>query len=104
MLVEMLAAYSILLLIILTFIPLMMEGKAAKDYVIQRAEAQYLLYEQLTAYMDGQISPLPQELERNNQRYELIWKEDPRHLGLLEGCISYENNKGQQEFVCDFVK
>ncbi len=101
---DMMAALSVCLFIALTLFPMIHQLKLDRQNIVLRIEAQYVLYEKLTAFLDGEIEAIPMEIMQNKQQYTLTWRVHEEFPEMMEGCIQYENAFGKTEMVCDATK
>lgn len=69
-----------------------------------RIEAQNLLYERLTAFLDKEIDAVTIKINQQNHKYTLTWRVPKDFPKMVEGCIQYENVFGEKEMVCDVSK
>ncbi|MED3690563.1 hypothetical protein P4534_17460 [Peribacillus butanolivorans] len=101
---EMIAAFSICIVLVISILPILEEIMTNRKNAVLRTEAHYLLYERLTAFMDGEVNAVDQEIHYQKRLYELTWKEQKDFPGLIEGCVRYENEVGKSESICDAAK
>jgi hypothetical protein len=101
---EMIAAFSICIFLILSIMPILEDLMTSRKNIILRANAHYLLYERLSSFMDGEIQAVEQEIEYQQRVYELTWKPQKDFLGMIEGCVQYENASEKQVTFCDAAK
>ncbi len=59
---ELMAAFSICILLALAILPILEEVLTQRKDIPVRTEAHHLLYERLTAFMDGEIQAVGQEI------------------------------------------
>jgi hypothetical protein len=100
----MLAALAVCLFIILTLFPIIDQIKVDRKNISLRMEANYVLYERLAAFVDGEMEAVPMEIEQQNHIYTLTWGRQTDFPEMMEGCIHYENAYGKTEMVCDATK
>lgn len=100
----MLIALSICLFIVFAFYPMIDKVKQDRKNIQMRAEAHYLLYEKLTAFLEGSINLDSVEIKRQNHIYILTWRQLKDIPDMVEGCIQFENVFGKSEMVCDATK
>lgn len=101
---ELMAAFSVCIFLILSILPIIDELITRRKDIVIRTEAHHLLYERLTAFMDGEIQAIGQEIINKKKSYELIWKDHGDFPGMIEGCVRYENESGKFETICDAAK
>lgn len=100
----MMAALSVCLFIALTLFPIITQIKLDRQNNWLRMEAHYILYEKLTAYLEGEIEADPMEIIERNHQFTLTWKVNHDFPEMMEGCIQYENALGKSEIFCDATK
>jgi hypothetical protein len=101
---DMLAALSVCLFIALSLLPIIDQIKLDQKNILLRVEAQYVLYEKLTALLDGEMEAVPMDIVQQNYKYTLTWRVPKDFPEMVEGCIQYENASGRKEMVCDATK
>ncbi len=101
---DMIAALSVCLFIALTLFPIITEMKLDRHNNWLRTEAHHILYEKLTAYLEGDMNADPMEIRQRNHQYTLTWKVHNDFPDMMEGCIQYENAFEKPERVCDATK
>ena len=101
---DMMAALSVCLFIALTLFPIITQIKLDRQNIWLRTEANYILYEKLTAYLEGEIDAEPMEITQKNYKYTLTWRVNNDFPEMMEGCIQYENAFKKTEMVCDATK
>ncbi|CAH0176671.1 hypothetical protein SRABI96_01326 [Peribacillus sp. Bi96] len=101
---ELIAAFSVCIFLILSILPILEELMIHRENVVIRTEAHHLLYERLTAFVDGEIQALEQEIIIQKRSYVLIWKDNGELPGMIEGCVRYEDASGKSESICDAAK
>ncbi|MFJ7927961.1 hypothetical protein [Peribacillus sp. NPDC096448] len=101
---ELMAAFSVCILLVLAILPILEELLTHRKDIAVRTEAHHLLYERLTAFMDGEIDAVGQEIIYKKRSYELVWKDQGDFPGMIEGCVRYEDGTGKLESVCDAAK
>ena len=101
---DILAALSVCLFIALTLFPIIDEIKLDRQNILLRTEAHYVLYEKLTAFLDGEMDAIPMEIVQRNHKYTLTWKVHKDFPEMMEGCIQYENAFRKTESICDATK
>ena len=102
--VEMLASLSICLFIVFALFPIVDQINLDRKNTLLRKEAQYILYERLTAFLNGDIDAVTMEINQQNHKYTLTWRVPKDFPKMVEGCIQYENVFGEKEMVCDVSK
>jgi hypothetical protein len=98
------AAFSICIFLVLSILPILEELMTHRKNIAVRTEAHHLLYERLTAFMDGEIQAIGQEIIYKKRSYELVWKDHLDFPGMIEGCVCYEDESGNLESICDAAK
>lgn len=98
---ELMAAFSVCILLVLTILPILEEVLTHRKDISVRTEAHHLLYERLTAFMDGEIQAVGQEIIHKKRSFELVWKDHGGFPGMIEGCVRYEDETGNWESICD---
>lgn len=101
---DIIAALSVCIFIALTLLPIIDEIKLDRKNILLKTEAHYVLYEKLTAYLDGEMEAIPMEIIQHNHKYILTWRAHKDYPGMMEGCIQYENAFRKTEMVCDASK
>ncbi|MED4634975.1 hypothetical protein P9443_19060 [Peribacillus frigoritolerans] len=101
---ELMAAFSICILLALAILPILEEVLTQRKDIPVRTEAHNLLYERLTAFMDGEIQAVGQEIIYKKRSFELFWKDHGDFPGMIEGCVRYEHETGNWESICDAAK
>ncbi|RRN73144.1 hypothetical protein EI200_05990 [Peribacillus simplex] len=59
---EIIAAFSICIFVVLSILPILEELMTHRKNIVIRTEAHHLLYERLTAFIDGEIQAIGQEI------------------------------------------
>ncbi|WP_057911748.1 hypothetical protein [Peribacillus muralis] len=98
---ELIAAFSVCIFLILTILPILEKVMTDRQNIIMRTEAHHLLYERLTAFMEGEIQGAEREFIIQKRSYRMIWKDDVDSSGKIEGCVRYEDVSGKSESICD---
>ncbi|RFU65685.1 competence type IV pilus minor pilin ComGE [Peribacillus glennii] len=101
--VEMLAAFFVFSFICFSILPIYQKIIADKDDVKIRMEAIHLLYEQLQAYMEGEIEAVDETITKNGETYHMKWEAEPV-FAMIRGCIHYKNHGEKNVSVCDSTK
>lgn len=101
---DMMAALSVCLFIALTLFPIITQIKLNRENIWLRTEANYILYEKLTAYLEGELEAEQMEIMQKNHQYKLTWRVNNDFPEMMEGCIQYENAFRKTEMVCDATK
>lgn len=102
--VDMLAALAVCLFIALSLFPIIDQIQLHRQNILLRTEAYYVLYEKLTAFLDGEIRAVPLDIVQQNHPYTLTWRVSEDFPNMMEGCVHYENAWGKAEMVCDATK
>ncbi|MGE7879599.1 hypothetical protein [Peribacillus muralis] len=98
---ELIAAFSVCIFLVLSILPILEKVMTDRKNMIMRTEAHHLLYERLTAFMDGEIQGMEQEFIIQKRMYRIIWKDGGDSMGTIEGCVRYEDASGRSETICD---
>ena len=101
---EMMASFSICVFVVISMLPILEDMMSNRKNVVLRADAHHLLYERLSAYMDGEIQAIPEEITYQERLYELTWNVQKEFPDMVEGCVRYENARGKYESICDVAK
>ncbi|MDF9760594.1 MULTISPECIES: hypothetical protein [Peribacillus] len=101
---EIIAAFSICIFVVLSILPILEELMTHRKNIVIRTEAHHLLYERLTAFIDGEIQAVGQDIIYRRKSYELIWRDHGDFPGMIEGCVCYEDESGKYESICDAAK
>lgn len=101
---DMMAALSVCIFIVSTLFPIITQIKMDRQNIWLRTEAHYILYEKLTAYLEGEIEADTMEVMQSNHQYTVTWKVHHDVPEMVEGCIQYENAFKKTEMVCDATK
>ena len=98
-LIELLLSLSALIMIFLTFIPLLIDLKnQAWKLEIEQQSYQFLYEELQASIINGQTSPT-HSISRNGIEYQISWR-DTAVFGLKEVCIKVENPLYFEEKKC----
>ena len=103
-LLDSLAAFSIILFASLVLLPLFIHIEMDRLDVRREIKAYHILFEDLERHLHG--API----EENKRVKELAGtfitsiKPHPIKPEYMEGCVSYENSKKQNKSVCEIVK
>ncbi|PJN89888.1 hypothetical protein [Bacillus sp. mrc49] len=100
---ELMAAFSVCAFLVLSILPILENVMTDRKNMIMKTEAHHLLYERLTAFMDGEVQGMEQEFIIQKKSYRMIWKDDGDSSGTIEGCVRYENASGKDESICDIA-
>ncbi|MGE7601242.1 hypothetical protein ACQKL5_01940 [Peribacillus sp. NPDC097675] len=101
---EMIASVSICVFLVVSILPILVESMSNRKNVVLRADAHYLLYERLSAYMDGEIGAVKEDITYQERLYELTWSAQKGGSDMVEGCVRYENAAEEYESICDVAK
>ncbi|MFE4705887.1 hypothetical protein [Peribacillus simplex] len=101
---ELIAAFAVCIFLVLAILPILEELLMDRKDIAVRTEAHHLLYESLTAFMDGEIQAVGQEIIYKKRSYVLVWKDHGDFPGMIEGCVRYEDESGNLESICDAAK
>ncbi len=98
-LTELLASFSILMMISFTLVPIILQLSIEQNILFQKRDIQSFLHDELQIFSANSISNQNVKKERiyNNEEVTLIFrKEGP----LWKGCAIWDNVKNQSEEVC----
>lgn len=101
---EMIASVSICLFLVVSILPILEQSMSNRKNIVLRADAHYLLYERLSAYMDGEVRAVKEEIMYQERLYELTWNAQKGFPDMVEGCVRYENAAEKYESICDVAK
>lgn len=101
---EMMASFSICVFLVISILPILEDLMSNRKNVVLRADAHYLLYERLSAFMDDEIQAVNEEITYQERLYELTWNVQKDFPDMVEGCVRYENATGNYQAICDAAK
>lgn len=101
---EMLAAFFVLSFISLSILPIFEKVMADRKDAVHRMEAHHLLYERLQAYMEGESEAVDETIIVYGKTYKMTWMPETDFIGMIKGCIQYENFGEKNESICDAAK
>lgn len=99
-LTELLASFSILMMISFTLIPIILQLTIEQDILFQKRDIQSYLHDELLDFsMNTEIKKqiIRKESERNNKQITITFS---REHPLWKGCARWKNAKNQTEKTC----
>ena len=101
-LLEMLMAFSVLLLLLTSTLPLYIHIKQERKNVEMDKVAVKLLHQALLAYKYDGVSPHSWTEKWQGVAYQMEWKEGPG--AFVEACISWEDESERSQKRCDYIR